>query len=67
MNFFEGTVTKTGDDVLFMLDCGTNVAMKYVQADKISIKYMDSIKSCSVFVLMNVRVYSKTNYNKGKS
>jgi len=39
MNFFEGTVTKTGEDVRFALDCGTNIDMKYIQADKIPVKY----------------------------
>ena len=41
MNFFEGTVIKYGQDVRFKLDCGTDIDMKYIQADKIPIKYMD--------------------------
>ena len=41
MNFFDATITKTGDDVRFDLDCGATINMKYIQADKILTKYMD--------------------------
>ncbi len=40
MNFFDATVIKRGDNVRFVLDCGTAIDMKYVQADKIPVKYM---------------------------
>ena len=41
MNFFDGVVKKEGDDVNFILDCGLTVDMKYIQADKVPLKYMD--------------------------
>ena len=41
MNFFDGTVIKNGEDVVFNLDCGTSIDMKYIQADKVPLKYMD--------------------------
>ncbi len=41
MNFFDATVKKTGDQVRFALSCGTNIDMRYLQADKIPLKYMD--------------------------
>lgn len=66
MNFFDGTVTKSGENVRFALDCGTNVDMKYIQADKIPVKYMDGAHRI-VFGIRpdDVRVYNKTNYNDG--
>ena len=66
MNFFDGTVTKTGDDVRFALDCGTNIDVKYIQADKIPVKYMDGEHKI-VFGIRpdDIRVYSKNNYNDG--
>ncbi len=66
MNFFEGTVTKTGEDIRFALDCGTSIDMKYIQADKIPVKYMDGQHKI-VFGIRpdDVRVYDKTNYNDG--
>ena len=66
MNFFDGTVTKTGEDVKFTLDCGTTVDMKYIQADKIPVKYMDGAHKI-VFGIRpdDVRVYNKNNYNDG--
>jgi multiple sugar transport system ATP-binding protein len=66
MNFFDGTVTKTGQDVQFTLDCGTTVDMKYIQADKIPVKYMDGAHKI-VFGIRpdDVRVYNKNNYNDG--
>ena len=66
MNFFDGTVIKNGDNVRFSLDCGTNVDMKYIQADKIPVKYMDGEHKI-VFGIRpdDVRVYNKTNYNDG--
>ncbi len=41
MNFFDATATKTGEDVTYALDCGTDVKMKYIQTDKVPVKYMD--------------------------
>ena len=66
MNFFDGTVTKNGDNVRFSLDCGTNIDMKYIQADKIPVKYMDGEHKI-VFGIRpdDIRVYDKTNYNDG--
>ena len=66
MNFFDGTVIKNGEDVRFSLDCGTNIDMKYIQADKIPVKYMDGEHKI-VFGIRpdDIRVYDKTNYNDG--
>ena len=66
MNFFDGTVTKNGDNVRFSLDCGTNIDMKYIQADKIPVKYMDGEHKI-VFGIRpdDIRVYDKNNYNDG--
>ena len=66
MNFFDGTVTKTGDDVRFSLDCGTNIDMKYVQVDKVPVKYMDGEHKI-VFGIRpdDVRVHSDKNYDDG--
>ncbi len=44
MNFFDGTMVKQGDKVTFRLDCGTDITMDYIQADKIPLKYMDGDK-----------------------
>ena len=44
MNFFEGVLVKRDDNVYFELDCGTTIEMKYYQADKIPLKYMDGNK-----------------------
>ncbi len=41
MNFFDGVITKDGENITFRLDCGTNIEMKYIQADKIPLKYMN--------------------------
>ncbi len=41
MNFFDAKIKKNGEDVRFSLKCGTNIDMKYIQADKIPLKYMD--------------------------
>jgi multiple sugar transport system ATP-binding protein len=66
MNFFDGTVTKTGEDVRFSLDCGTDIDMKYVQADKIPVKYMDG-QHRIVFGIRpdDIRVHNSTNYDDG--
>ena len=66
MNFFEGVVTKNGADVRFALDCGTNVDMKYVQADKVPLKYMDG-KHKVIFGIRpdDVRIHKDTNYDDG--
>ena len=66
MNFFDGTVIKNGDNVRFSLDCGTNIDMKYIQADKIPVKYMDGEHKI-VFGIRpdDIRVYDKNNYNDG--
>ncbi len=61
MNFFDATVKKTGDDVSFNLDCGTRIDMKYLQADKIPVKYMDG-KAPVVFGVRpdDVKIYDKS-------
>ena len=66
MNFFDGTITKDGENVRFSLDCGTNIDMKYIQADKVPVKYMDG-KHRIVFGIRpdDVRVYNSTNYDDG--
>lgn len=66
MNFFYGTVIKEGDDVTFNLDCGASVGMKYVQADKVPVKYMDGNHKV-VFGIRpdDVRVKNDTNYDDG--
>ncbi|MBE6926317.1 MAG: sn-glycerol-3-phosphate ABC transporter ATP-binding protein UgpC [Ruminococcaceae bacterium] len=66
MNFFDGTVRKTGENVRFSLDCGTNIDMKYMQADKIPVKYMDGQHKI-VFGIRpdDVRVKNSTNYDDG--
>jgi len=66
MNFFDGTVTKDGENVRFSLDCGTNIDMKYIQADKVPVKYMDGEHKI-VFGIRpdDVRVYNSTNYDDG--
>ena len=66
MNFFDGVVTKSGEDVRFALDCGTNVDMKYIQADKIPVKYMDG-KHRIIFGIRpdDVRIHNDTNYDDG--
>ncbi len=66
MNFFDGTITKNGEDVRFALDCGTNVDMKYVQADKIPVKYMDGQHKI-IFGIRpdDIRLKNSTNYDDG--
>ena len=66
MNFFDGTVTKNGENVRFSLDCGTDIDMKYIQADKVPVKYMDG-KHRIVFGIRpdDIRVYNSTNYDDG--
>ena len=44
MNFFDGVIVKKGDDVSFKLDCGNVIEMKYAQADRIPLKYMNGTK-----------------------
>ena len=44
MNFFDGVIVKNGDDVSFKLDCGNVIEMKYAQADRIPLKYMNGTK-----------------------
>ncbi len=41
MNFFDAKIIKNGEDVRFALDCGTNIDMKYIETDKVPVKYMD--------------------------
>ena len=64
MNFFDGVITKSGDDVRFALDCGTDIDMKYIQADKIPVKYMDGNHRI-VFGIRpdDIRVRKDTNYD----
>ena len=42
MNFFDATITKNGEDVVYKLDCGPSIEMKYIHTDKVPLKYMDS-------------------------
>ena len=67
MNFFPGVITKDGEDVTFKLDCGTNVFMKYVEADKVPVKYMDGAHEI-VFGIRpdDVRIKSKNESNSEK-
>ena len=44
MNFFDSTIVKNGEDISFNFDCGTVIDMKYKQADKVPLKYMDGNK-----------------------
>ena len=66
MNFFDGVVTKSGEDVKFSLDCGTDIDMKYIQADKIPVKYMDGNHKI-IFGIRpdDIRVRKDTNYDDG--
>ena len=66
MNFFDGTVKKNGDAVRFSLDCGTDIDMSYIQADKIPVKYMDGEHKI-VFGIRpdDIRVKKDTNYDDG--
>ena len=66
MNFFDGVVTKNGEDVCFSLDCGTKIEMKYIQADKVPVKYMDG-KHKVVFGIRpdDVRIHNDKNYDDG--
>ena len=66
MNFFDGTVTKMGENVRFSLDCGTEIDMEYIQADKIPVNYMDG-KHKIVFGIRPdaVRVHKDTNHDDG--
>ncbi len=41
MNFFDATMEKHGDSVLFKLDCGAEIAVDYWLVNKIHAKYMD--------------------------
>ena len=64
MNFFDGTITKDGEDVTFNLECGTNIEMKYILADKIPLKYMDGNHKI-IFGIRpdDVRIKSEQNLN----
>ena len=66
MNFFDGVVTKKGEDVCFALDCGTKIEMKYIQADKVPVKYMDGEHKI-VFGIRpdDIRLHNDTNYDDG--
>ena len=66
MNFFDCTVKKNGDNVIFTLESGTRIDMKYVQADKVPVKYMDG-EHPVVFGIRpdDVRIYDSNNYNDG--
>ena len=66
MNFFDGTVTKNGEDVRFTLDCGTSIDMKYIQADKVPVNYMDGEHKIVFGIRPDaVRIHSDKNYNDG--
>jgi multiple sugar transport system ATP-binding protein len=66
MNFFDCTVKKNGENVKFTLESGTEINMKYIQADKVPVKYMDG-EHPVVFGIRpdDVRVYDTNNYNDG--
>ena len=66
MNFFDCTVKKNGDNVIFTLESGTQIDMKYIQADKVPVKYMDG-EHPVVFGIRpdDVRIYDSNNYNDG--
>ena len=66
MNFFDGVVEKKGQDVKFSLDCGTVIDMKYIQADKVPVKYMDGNHKIVFGVRPDdIRVHKDTNYDDG--
>ena len=66
MNFFDGTIKKTGEDVKFSLDCGTDIDMKYIQADKIPVSYMDGEHKIVFGIRPDaVRIHKDTNYDDG--
>ena len=41
MNFFDATIVKSGSDVTFKLDCGSEMTVDYALVNKIQTKYMD--------------------------
>ncbi|MBR6796108.1 MAG: sn-glycerol-3-phosphate ABC transporter ATP-binding protein UgpC [Clostridia bacterium] len=41
MNFFDGTITKQGNNVKFDFECGSSISMDYSLANKILVKFMD--------------------------
>ena len=43
MNFFDATITKSKEDVVYKLDCGPSIDMKYIHTNKVPLKYMDSL------------------------
>ncbi len=66
MNFFDGTIVKNGEDVRFSLDCGTDIDMKYIQADKIPVNYMDGEHKIVFGIRPDaVRIYKSTNHDDG--
>ncbi len=66
MNFFDGVIIKNGEDVRFELDCGTDINMKYIQADKIPVNYMDGEHKIVFGIRPDaVRVYKATNHDDG--
>ena len=66
MNFFDATITKNGEDVVYKLDCGPSIEMKYIHTDKVPLKYMDS-KTKVVFGIRpdDVRVRSNKYVDDG--
>ena len=66
MNFFDGVVKKNGEDVRFLLDCGTTIDMKYIQADKIPVNYMDGEHKIVFGVRPDaVRIRNANNHDDG--
>ena len=66
MNFFDATIKKDGDKVRFALDCGTDIDMEYIQADKIPVNYMDGEHKVVFGIRPDaVRVYNSNNYDDG--
>ncbi len=62
MNFYDGTVLKTGSSVTFSLDCGVKINMPYSLANRIPIRYMNGNKPVTV----GIRPENCTVYNEKK-
>lgn len=61
MNFFDGTILKEGNNVVFRLDCGINIEMDYKLANKILVKYMNGKHNVVVGVRPDdIRLYDES-------
>ena len=72
MNFFDGVITKSGNDVCFKLDCGANIDLDYSLANKILVKYMDGAHKVVVGVRpddvkLDSDLYSSDEWQKTKA